>query len=95
MTKRTILASSEAEALFLEQAKAMYQEMNQTACDAEDGTVLDKAEQFAVTKGRELIRKGFESVIQEQATDVEKKTRPRGNVLAEEIARIAAQNRKH
>ena len=94
MNKRTIVASSEAEALFLEQAKAMYQEMNQTACEAEDGTVLDKAEQVAVTKGRELIRKGLEIVIQDQAQDAEKKARPRGDVLAMEIARIAAENRK-
>ncbi len=75
MAKRTIIAASDAEALFLEQAKAMYQELNQTACDAPDGKVLQQAELCAVVRGRELIRNGLENVIQQQAQEVEKKGR--------------------
>ena len=94
MERRTIEASSEAEALFLEQAKAMYQELNQTACDAPDGEVLAQAETCALVRGRELIRKGLEMVVQGQADEVEKKVRPDGSVLAAEIAHIAASSRK-
>jgi len=82
----TIIASSDEEALFLEQAKAMYAELNQTADDAPDGEVLARAEMCALIKGRELVRKGLESVVQQQAEDVEKKVPRPEDVLAEEFA---------
>lgn len=93
-SKRTIIASSDAEALFLEQAKAMYAELNQTADDAPDGEVLARAEMCALIKGRELVRKGLESVVQQQAEEVEKKVPRPEDVFAEEFARTADANRK-
>ncbi len=39
MTKRTIQADNDAEALFLEQAKAMFRELSRTADAAPDGHV--------------------------------------------------------
>jgi len=93
-SKRTIIASSEAEALFLEQAKAMYAELTETADDAPDGEVLARAEMCALIKGRELVRKGLESVVQQQAEEVEKKVPRPEDVFAAEFARIADANRK-
>jgi len=49
---------------------------------------------IAVREGHELIRQGLESVIQDQAEEVEKRGRPPERVLAEELAHIAAERRK-
>lgn len=73
MTKGRVECKDAAEALFLEQALAMYREMREVAGSAPDGEVLHEAELFAVNGGRELIRKGLEGVLQEQAEEVEKR----------------------
>ncbi len=85
MIKRTIQADNDAEALFLEQAKAMFQELSRTADAAPDGHVLHQAEMCAMTEGRKLIRKALESTLQQQAHEVEKKgRRPEGVTAAEQ-----------
>lgn len=91
MAKRKIAVDDNVEALFAEQALAMFRELRQTAKDAPDGEVLHQAELFAVREGQELIRQGLESVIQDQAEEVEKKGRPSERVFAEELAHIAAE----
>jgi len=94
MAKSKIAVDDSVEALFMEQALAMFRELRQTANDAPDGEVLHQAELVAVRQGQELIRKGLESVIQDQAQEVEKKGRRPEHVLAKELALIAAENRK-
>ena len=94
MIKGKIAVDDGVEALFVEQALAMFRELRQTAKDAPDGEVLHQAEMLAVRQGRELIRKGLESVIQDQAEEVEKKARRPERVLAEELAHIAAERGK-
>ena len=94
MAKGKIAVDDGVEALFMEQALAMFRELRQTAKDAPDGEVLHQAEMVAVRQGQELIRKGLESVMQDQAQEVEKKGRRPEHVLAEELALIAAENRK-
>lgn len=93
MAKRRIECTDTQEALFLEQALAMYREMREVATNAEDGEVLHAAEMFAVNGGRELIRKGLEGVLQDQAEEVEKRGRRPEDVFAEEFAHIAAERR--
>ena len=93
MARRKIAVDDSVEALFAEKALAMFRELRQTAKDAPDGEVLHQAELFAVREGQELIRQGLESVVQDQADEVEKKGRRAERVLAEERAHIAAGNR--
>ena len=90
MYHRDIRVNNPEEALVVEQALAMYREMQRTARAAPDGHVLAQVEQLAVTRGREFIRKSLETVLNEEAQEVEKKGRRRDNVLAAEIDRIAA-----
>jgi hypothetical protein len=61
--------------LIVEQALAMYREMERTANAAPDGQVLAQVEQLAVTRGREFTRKSLEAVLNHQADEVEKKGR--------------------
>jgi hypothetical protein len=89
MSRRKIELRDEREALFVEQALAMFREMREVATEAPDGEVLNEAELLAMSRGRELIRKGLESVLQDQAGEVEKKGRRPEDVFAEEFARIA------
>jgi len=89
MYRRDIRVNNPTEALMVEQALAMYREMERTANAAPDGQVLAQVEQLAVTRGREFTRKALESVLNEQAEEVEKKGRLRDNVLAAELDRIA------
>lgn len=90
MARKKIAVDDGVEALFAEKAVAMFRELRQTANDASDGEVLHQAELFAVREGQELIRQALESVIQDQAHEVEKKGRAPERVLAEELAHIAA-----
>lgn len=78
------------EALIVEQALAMYREMRHAAAEAGDGDVLSVAEGLAVTRGRELMRKSLESVLQEEAQASEKKGPRPEDVFAAEFASIAA-----
>lgn len=89
MSSRKVELQDEREALFVEQALAMFREMRDVATEAPDGEVMNQAELFATSRGRELIRKGLESVLQDQAGEVEKKGRRPEDVFAEEFARIA------
>jgi hypothetical protein len=90
MNSRDIRVTDPVEALLVEQVLAMVRELRDVCQTAPDGHVLEQAEQIAVTRGRELTRKTLESVLNEQAKEVEKKGRLRDNVLVAELDRIAA-----
>ena len=90
MTARVIQVESEGEALVVEQALAMYRELNRTCKLAPDGEVLNLAEQVAVERGRELTRKTLEAVLQDQADEVEKKGHRVGRAPAKGRGTIAA-----
>ena len=94
MTQQSIEVQDAAERLFVEQALALFREMRGVARQAADGEVLDQAEVFAVRQGRELIRQGLQSVLQEQAEEVEKKGRLRGPVAVEPRGPIGGARRK-
>jgi hypothetical protein len=67
--------NNSTEALVVEQALAMYREMERTANAAPDGQVLAQVEQLAVIRGREFMRRSLEAVLNQQAEEVEKKGR--------------------
>jgi hypothetical protein len=94
MTARLIEVESAEEALVVEQALAMYRELNRTCQHAADGEVLNVAEQLAVQRGRELTRTTLETVLNAQAEEVEKKGRRAGPVLAKEHGSTAAAKRR-
>jgi hypothetical protein len=78
MYPRDIRVNNPAEALIVEQALAMFREMQRVADAAPDGHVLSQVEQLAVVRGREFTRKGLEAVLNAQAEEVEKKGRAAG-----------------
>ncbi len=90
MKARDVGIADPKDAVLVEQFLAMVHELRKVCQTAPDGQVLGQAEQLAVTRGRELIRKTLEGVLNEQAHAVEKKGPPPAAVLAAECARIAA-----
>jgi len=75
MYRRDIRVNNPTEALVVEQALAMFREMERTANAAPDGQVLAQVEQLAVVRGRDFTRKSLEAVLNAQAEEVEKKGR--------------------
>ena len=73
MIPRKMRAEKTGKELFLEQAAAYYDEMKAAAENATDGQMFNQAEAFAVSQGRELVRKSLETIMQEQIDDLEKK----------------------
>jgi len=90
MYPRDIRVNDPQEALIVEQALAMYREMRSVCRAAPDGQVLARAEQLAVQRGRDLTRQSLESVLNEEAQEVEKKGRPAAAALAVDRANTAA-----
>ena len=90
MSSRNIRVSDPVDALLVEQLLAMLHELRDTCQTAPDGQVLKQTEQIAVQRGRELTRKALESILNQQAAEVEKKGRQPDNVLVAELDRIAA-----
>jgi hypothetical protein len=90
MSSREVRVSDPVDALLVEQLLAMVHELRDACRTAPDGHVLQQTEQIAVQRGRELTRKALESVLNEQAAEVEKKGRRHENVLVAELDRIAA-----
>ena len=76
MTQRTTFhAETPLQALLLEQALLLAQQLEQTAHTAPDGQVLNRVEALAVPAARELARKAVEATLQTQAAAAEKKGR--------------------
>ena len=90
MYSRDIRVNDPQEALIVEQALAMYREMRSACRAAPDGQVLARAEQLAVQRGRELMRQSLESVLNDEAQEVEKKGSPADAVSAVEAVNTAA-----
>ena len=70
-----------AKQLFLEQASAFYDDLKAAVGNASFGKVLDKAEHFVVTQGRELLHGSLETIMQEQINEVGQEQKKRHNVL--------------
>jgi len=77
MARRTFHTDTPLQALLVEHALLLARQLEQTANDAPDGTVLSAVEATAVPGARELARKAVEATLQQQATAVEKKGRRR------------------
>ena len=76
MTRRTFVADTPLQALLLEQALLLAQQLQQTADAAPDGKVLAQVEALAVPAARELARQAVQATLQAQAEAAEKKGRP-------------------
>jgi hypothetical protein len=76
MTRRTFHTDTPLQALLVEQALLLARQLERTANDAPDGTVLAAVEATAVPAARELARKAVEAALQQQAAAVEKKGPP-------------------
>lgn len=70
---RTFEAHTPLEALVLEQALLLAQQLQKTADEAPNGQVLSRVEAAAVPAARELARQAVQLTLQNQATAVEKK----------------------
>jgi hypothetical protein len=82
MNSRTFRAETPLQALLVEQALLLAQQLEQTADDAPDGQVLARVEALAVPAARELARRAVEAALQAQAAAAEKKGRPAAPVPA-------------
>ena len=77
MTPRTTFhADTPLQALLLEQALLLAQQLQATADAAPDGQVLARVEALAVPTARELARLAVQATLQAQAEQAEKKGRP-------------------
>ena len=76
MSQRTFRTQSPLQALLVEQALLLAQQLEQAAADAPDGHVLTRVEALAVPAGRELARQAVQATLQAQAPAAEKKGRP-------------------
>src|SRR5262245_7804119 len=73
VTPRTFQAESALQALVVEQALLLAQQLEQAAQQAPDGQVLAKVEALAVPAARELARQAAQAALQAQAAAAEKK----------------------
>lgn len=71
--RRKQQANTATEALIMEQARLLAQELERTCNQAPDGQVLDQAEGVILKQGREFLRLALQTSLQQQAKDVEKK----------------------
>ena len=75
MSQRTFHTRTPLQALVVEQALMLAQQLEQTADDAPDGQVLARVEALAVPAARELARQAVQAALQAQAEPAEKKGR--------------------
>jgi hypothetical protein len=73
VTQRTFRARTPLQALLVEQALLLAQQLEQTADQAPDGQVLARVEALAVPAARELARQAVQAALQAQAERAEKK----------------------
>jgi hypothetical protein len=76
MTPRTFRTQTPLQALVVEQALLLAQQLEKAAGEAPDGHVLAKVEALAVPAARELARQAVQAALQAQAQAAEKKGRP-------------------
>jgi hypothetical protein len=90
MSQRTTFhADTPLQALLLEQALLLAQQLQASAEAAPDGQVLARVEALVVPAARELARKAVQATLQAQAEQAEKKGR-----RAEPVAADAASGTK-
>ena len=82
MSKRTFRTETPLQALLVEQALLLAQQLEAAADAAPDGQVLARVEALAVPAGRELTRQAVEAALQAQAEAAEKKGRRAAPVRA-------------
>ena len=70
--RTTFHADTPLQALLVEQALVLAQQLEQTAAAAPDGHVLSRVEALAVPAARELARRAVEATLQAQAAAAEK-----------------------
>ena len=76
MSQRTTFhAQTPLQALLLEQALLLAQQLEATASAAPDGLVLSRVEALAVPAARELARQAVQATLQAQAQAADKKAR--------------------
>src|SRR5262249_32040272 len=73
MSQRTFRTRTPLQALLVEQALLLAQQLEQTADAAPDGQVLARVEALAVPAARELARQAVQATLQAQALAAEKK----------------------
>jgi hypothetical protein len=73
--RTTFHAETPLQALLLEQALLLAQQLEATADAAPDGLVLSRVEALAVPAARELARQAVQATLQAQAQAAEKKGR--------------------
>jgi len=73
MNPRSFRAQTPFQALLVEQALLLAQQLEQTADAAPDGQVLARVEALAVPAARELARQAVQATLQAQAETAEKK----------------------
>jgi hypothetical protein len=76
MPARTFRAESPLQALIVEHALLLAQQLEAAAEQAPDGQVLSRVEALAVPAARALARTAVEAALQAQAAAAEKKGRP-------------------
>ena len=77
MTQRTTFhTETPLQALLVEQALLLAQQLEDTAHAAPDGQVLARVEALAVPAAREFARQAVQATLQAQAEAAEKKGRP-------------------
>src|SRR3954467_4103664 len=80
--RTTVHAETPLQALLVEQALLLAQQLEATANAAPDGQVLARVEALAVPAARELARQAVQATLQAQAQAAEKKGRPAAPVPA-------------
>jgi hypothetical protein len=84
MSQRTTFhADTPLQALLVEQALLLAQQLQATAEAAPDGQVLARVEALAVPAARELARQAVQTTLQAQAEQAEKKGRRAAPVPAD------------
>jgi len=86
MRRKQLTAATATEALIMEQARLLAQELEHTCNQAPDGQVLDRAESVILQQGREFLRMALQASLQQQAQDAEKKSPRPERVLASAAA---------
>lgn len=74
--RTTFHADTPLQALLLEQALLLAQQLESSAAAAPDGHVLAHVEALAVPAARELARQAVQAALQAQAPAAEKRGRP-------------------
>jgi hypothetical protein len=71
----SVTPQSEAEAIVVQHALALYRDAKAHAKNAPHGQFLTYAEALTVVRGRELLKTTLQTLVQEEVNDFKKKTK--------------------